>query len=486
MIRRWVIFASCTVAGGALGGWVASKEGISWGLLLGAAVWQFLDSFFARRLLKWLRSEQSNETPVLMSGAQPRLPGVWGDIADRIRRLLKNRDQQYKESQARLDEFLAALQASPNGVVLLDAQGRIEWCNQTAAQHFGFDAQRDMQQHIANLVRDPVFNAYMSKGNFSREVVIPGNFSTPARPVKLSVHVHGYGNDRKLLLSRDITAVEQAEAMRRDFVANVSHEIRTPLTVVSGFIETLQTLPLKKPERDRYLALMAQQSQRMQTLVEDLLTLSRLEGSPLPGAGEWTATKPLFAQCEQEAQALSVVIAPQGHQLVFEPGLDCEIAGIHREIGSALSNLVTNAVRYTPENGLIRVTWKLLADGRGEFRVKDSGPGIAPEHLPRLTERFYRVDRSRSRETGGTGLGLAIVKHVAQRHGAELRIASQVGQGSCFSIIFPAARVRPLSGASNLAGPSPLAAPYGIPQQAQQTARHQADGYRAGGPETVG
>jgi len=447
MIRRWLVFASCAVVGGAAGWWAASREGLAWGLLLGAAGWQLLDSFYARRLLNWLRSEQSNDTPLLMAGAQPRLPGVWGEAADRVRRLLKNRHQQYRDSQARLDEFLAALQASPNGVVLLDGEGRIEWCNQTAAQHFGFDAQRDIQQHIANLVREPAFNAYMATGNFSHEVVIPGNFSTPARPVRLSVHVHRYGNDRKLLLSRDITSVEQAEAMRRDFVANVSHEIRTPLTVVSGFIETLQTLPLKKPERDRYLALMALQSQRMQTLVDDLLTLSRLEGSPLPGDHEWSATKILFAQCEQEARALSGVIAPQGHQLVFEPGPACEIAGIQRELCSALSNLVTNAVRYTPETGLIRVTWTLLDDGRGEFRVQDSGPGIAPEHLPRLTERFYRVDRSRSRETGGTGLGLAIVKHVAQRHGAELKIQSQVGQGSCFSIVFPAARVRTVQAA---------------------------------------
>ena len=442
MIRRGIIFASCAVVGGALGWWAASKQGLGWGLLLGAAAWQMLDVYYARRLLKWLRSEQSNETPLIMAGAQPRLPGLWSEIADRIRRLLKNREQQFRESQTRLDEFLAALQASPNGVVLLDAQGRIEWCNQTAAHHFGFDAQRDVMQHIANLVREPAFNAYMASGNFLQEVVIPGNFNTPARPVKLSVHVHGYGNNRKLLLSRDITALEQADAMRRDFVANVSHEIRTPLTVVSGFIETLQTLPLKKPERDRYLALMAQQSQRMQTLVDDLLTLSRLEGSPLPGSSEWTVTDTLLAQCEQEARALSVLIAPSGQQLSFDSGPACEIAGSHGEIWSAWFNLVANAVRYTPEAGVIRVSWALLADGRGEFRVKNSGPGIAPEHLPRLTERFYRVDRSRSRETGGTGLGLAIVKHVAQRHGAELLIESHAGQGASFSIVFPVARVR--------------------------------------------
>ena len=238
--------------------------------------------------------------------------------------------------------------------------------------------------------------------------------------------------------------MELAEAMRRDFVANVSHEIRTPLTVLSGFIETLQTLPLKEPERNRYLALMAQQSVRMQTLVNDLLTLSRLEGSPFPGANDWMTTSALLAQCEQEARALSQVLVPHGHRIEFDNGPLCELAGVQTELYSAMSNLVTNAIRYTPDTGLVRVSWTLLEDGRGTFKVTDRGPGIAPEHLPRLTERFYRVDRSRSRETGGTGLGLAIVKHVAQRHGAELHIESQLGQGSCFSIIFPAVRVRRL------------------------------------------
>jgi len=446
MISRWIVFAACMLAGGGLGFWARTVNGLSFGLGIGLAiaamVWLVIDSFFINRLLRWLRTEQSNETPAVMAGNAPSLPGVWGEVADRTRRLLKNRDQQNRESQARLDEFLAAMQASPSGVVLLDAQGRIEWCNQMASQHFGFDAQRDVMQHIANLVRDPAFKAYMATGNFAHDVVIPGSASTPARPVKLSVHVHSYGKDRKLLLSRDITAVELAEAMRRDFVANVSHEIRTPLTVLSGFIETLQTLPLKEPERARYLALMAQQSQRMQTLVSDLLTLSRLEGSPFPSANDWMTLGALLAQCEQEARALSAVIAPQGHRLEFDTGPVSEIAGVQTELYSAMSNLVTNAVRYTPEGGLVRVSWTLLEDGRGEFKVKDTGPGIAPEHLPRLTERFYRIDRSRSRETGGTGLGLAIVKHVAQRHGAELHIESEPGQGSCFSIVFPAARVR--------------------------------------------
>lgn len=441
MINRWVVFAVCMLAGGGLGFSAYSKDGLIAGLVLGALAWLMLDSFYVARLLKWLRIEQSDESPMAMGSRMPAMPGVWGEAADRTRRLLKSRDQHLQESQSRLDEFLAAMQASPSGVVLLDAQGRIEWCNQIATQHFGFDAQRDLLQHIANLVREPAFKGYMALADFSHDVIIPGSTSTPARPVKLSVHVHSYGKNRKLLLSRDITAVELAEAMRRDFVANVSHEIRTPLTVLSGFIETLQTLPLTEPERSRYLAMMAQQSQRMQTLVNDLLTLSRLEGSPFPGINEWITTDALFAQCEQEARALSALLAPHGHQIGFTADPPCEIAGVQAEIYSALSNLVTNAVRYTPAGGSVEVSWKLLDDGRGEFKVRDTGPGIAPEHLPRLTERFYRVDRSRSRETGGTGLGLAIVKHVMQRHSAELHIDSKLGQGSCFTMTFPAARV---------------------------------------------
>ncbi len=444
MINRWLTFAACLLLGSLAGWWLGGRHGIAPGLVLGGFAWLLLDTLQLARLLVWLRSEQNVDVPGTAAGMVRAPLGIWGDVADRMRRLLKNRDNHYRESQARLNEFLAAMQASPNGVVLLDAQGRIEWCNQTAAQHFGFDAKRDVMQHITNLVRDPAFTAYLTSGDFSADVTIPGGLSTPARPVKLSVHLHAYGNQRRLLLSRDITALELAEAMRRDFVANVSHEIRTPLTVLSGFIETLQTLPLQEPERSRYLGLMAQQSQRMQTLVSDLLTLSRLEGSPLPDPAAWVGTAALLAQCEQEARALSAVLAPGGHRLEFDAGSPCEIAGSHNELLSAMSNLVSNAVRYTPAGGAIRVGWTLLDDGRGRFQVQDSGPGIATEHIPRLTERFYRIDRSRSRETGGTGLGLAIVKHVAQRHGAELQIESQPGQGSRFSIMFPLNRVRQL------------------------------------------
>ena len=442
MINRWLVFFACLFGGSGLGYWVASQIGLTVGLFSAVLLWFAADSFYAARFVAWIRFAQNSEAASAVIRVPPGLAGLWAEAAERICRLSRGQDQLLQDSQGRLDEFLAAMQASPSGVVLLDAQDRIEWCNQMATQHFGLDARRDVLQHVANLVRAPGFANYMAANNFTHDVVIPGSASMPGRPVNLSVHAHSYGKDRKLLLSRDITAVEFAEAMRRDFVANVSHEIRTPLTVLSGFIETLQTLPLKEPERERFLALMAQQSQRMQTLVNDLLTLSRLEGSPHPSMNDWVKTSALFAQSEQEARALSALLAPHGHDIKFDVSLGFEIAGVQAELYSAVSNLVANAVRYTPDAGRVYVSWKILSDGRGEVVVEDSGPGVAAEHIPRLTERFYRVDRSRSRETGGTGLGLAIVKHVAQRHGAELHIQSEPGYGSKFSITFPSVRMR--------------------------------------------
>ncbi|MBE0474059.1 ATP-binding protein, partial [Rhodoferax sp.] len=231
-----------------------------------------------------------------------------------------------------------------------------------------------------------------------------------------------------------------------DFVANVSHEIRTPLTVLAGFVETLQTLNLEESERQQYLALMAQQADRMQTLVSDLLTLSRLEGSAPPGVDTHVSVPTLMRQLEADALALSQVMGSLGdtdHQFEFDIAFNGNLAGVPSELLSAMGNLVSNAVRYTPAGARISVSVNQRADGCLVFSVADTGPGIAAEHLGRLTERFYRVDRSRSRETGGTGLGLAIVKHVAQRHGAILSIESTVGKGSVFSLIFPALRVVP-------------------------------------------
>ena len=229
--------------------------------------------------------------------------------------------------------------------------------------------------------------------------------------------MHAYGDGRHLLLSNDVTALKRAESMRRDFVANVSHEIRTPLTVIRGFVETLQSLQLSEVEQRHYLELMGQQAARMDSLVVDLLTLSRLEGSPLPTVGEWLEADQLCTQVVSDARALSAVMGEGEQNILVETVSGYRIAGLRSELLSAMGNLLSNAVRYTPVGGDIRAGWRSLPDGGIAFVVQDTGGGIAPEHLPRLTERFYRVDRSRSRETGGTGLGLAIVKHVAQRHG---------------------------------------------------------------------
>lgn len=441
MFLRLFSFLLIQCFGGVVGAWVAPEalqiRGALAGMLAAGLLWVLWDFLRGLRTLQWLRRGDVSDVPLKH--------GLWGEVVDRARRLVRAREQQIRESDARLQDFLAALQASPNGVVLLDDEGRIEWFNQTASDHFGLDAQRDMLQHFGNLVRDPAYAAYAAGGDFLHDVMMPGRGNTPSHPVRLSVHLHPYGDGRRLLLSRDVTALEQAEAMRRDFVANVSHEIRTPLTVLTGFVETLQSLPLEEAERARYLELMAQQAGRMQSLVSDLLTLSRLEGSPLPGVGEWTPVRAMLQQLEQEGRALSAVLAPAdapAQVLQFDTAAQEDIAGMPSELHSAMSNLVSNAIRYTPAGGLITVSWLRHGDGRCEFVVQDSGPGIAPEHIPRLTERFYRVDRSRSRDTGGTGLGLAIVKHVAQRHGAELKVESTLGKGSRFAMIFPASRVR--------------------------------------------
>ena len=441
MVLRFFFFLLWQLAGGSLGWW----QGGPWGAALGSAIaawlWFVQDMLRGLRMLRWLRVGDMAKAPPMM--------GMWGEAVDRTRRLVRKQQDMADESDNRLQEILAALQASPSGVVLLDAQGRIEWCNETASAQFGFDGQRDAMQSIRNLVRDPEFSAYCAAQDFSSDVVLEGRSSTPSRPVRISVQLHPYGDGRSLLLSRDVTALEQAEAMRRDFVANVSHEIRTPLTVLMGFVETLQTLPLNAEERARYLDMMAQQAARMQSVVQDLLTLSRLEGSPLPGTGEWTPVQTLLQRCEEEGRALSALLTRnQSRQHEWEFPAPAELAaagemgGALTELQSALSNLISNAVRYTPAGGRIVVKWQTSSEGDGVFSVSDTGPGIAPEHIPRLTERFYRVDRSRSRETGGTGLGLAIVKHVLQRHGAALEIESVLGKGSTFRVRFPASRLR--------------------------------------------
>jgi two-component system phosphate regulon sensor histidine kinase PhoR len=394
------------------------------------------DLWKGQKITEWLRHNNVQEPP--------QMGGIWGDLIDRMRRILNEQRKQTQSEEQKLQDFLLAIQASPNGVVLLDPEGRIEWCNQTAALHLGMDAKRDLMQHVVHLVRDPVFKKYYSNESHEGEAIIEGRSVSLQKAVKLSVQLHNYGENRQLLLTRDVTTIAQADAMRRDFVANVSHEIRTPLTVMSGFIETLQSLNLNKDEQDKYLDMMSVQASRMQDLVNDLLILSQLEGSTLPSINEPVSLLCLMSSIESEARSLSVAQlfeneAPQ--MMCFETPEGVQLSGANKELHSAVSNLVNNAVRYTPSGGTITSSWILLPDQRIQFSVADTGPGIASEHLPRLTERFYRVDRSRSRESGGTGLGLAIVKHVMQRHGGELKIESELGKGSKFTLIFPASRV---------------------------------------------
>jgi two-component system phosphate regulon sensor histidine kinase PhoR len=390
------------------------------------AVFAVFDTLRAYRLIDWLRGSQE--------GQAPRDTGFWGELGYRVERSIRSRELGLAQEQTRLTQFLSAIEASPNGVLLLDAGDQIEWCNSVAAEHFGLDPQRDRRQRVTNLVRAPAFVAYLQGDAFDAGVTYPN----PRGKGTLSVLVRPYGEGMKLVISQDITERERADAMRRDFVANVSHEIRTPLTVLAGFIETMTNLNLSEAERKRVLQVMAQQAGRMQALVSDLLTLAQLEGSPRPTAERWVGVAPLLAQVEAEAVALSA----GRHSLRFVKDVAAQIAGAEPEMLSAITNLVGNAVRYTPAGGQIDVGWRVLPDGTGELSVSDTGPGIAREHLSRLTERFYRVDGSRARDTGGTGLGLSIVKHVVQRHGGELQIHSEFGKGSSFRLVFPAVRVR--------------------------------------------
>ena len=420
---------------GSVVGWLADGQSAAGlGAWLGSVLWALLQLWRAHRLEAWFRSGPD--------GDPPRLAGLWREVSDRIRKVLRLRDREVHTQVERLQRFLDAIQATPNGVTLLDAEGRIEWCNSAASQHLGLNPERDLGQHVVHLVRDPVFSRYFQQSSHEQEVQMDGRSASITQLRKLSVQLYPYGDGQQLLLTRDITALTQADNMRRDFVANVSHEIRTPLTVLAGFVETLQSLPLDEAQRQDYLTLMAVQAGRMQTLVQDLLTLSQLEGSPPPGAAEQVPLPGLMDQVQSDARALSALQGQSGqpvHVLVFAPCPDWVVQGSRTELLSALSNLVSNAVRYTPPGGRIEVGWRAQGDEL-VFAVRDTGPGIAPEHLPRLSERFYRVDRSRSRETGGTGLGLAITKHVAQRHGGALRIESQLGAGSTFMLVLPASR----------------------------------------------
>ena len=386
------------------------------------------------RLSRWLENPEQVRAPDAT--------GTWGDIFYRLDKLQRSQKASRTQLVNALGQFEHAAMAVPDGMIILNNTEQIEWCNPASRRFLGLDSERDRGQYIRYLLRQAHFQSFFDANDYAQRLTCKSPLDSS---ITLSLQMVPFGKSKKLLIARDITDLERVDAMRRDFIANVSHELRTPLTVVGGFVESLADNP-KLPETDarRYFNLMKENTRRMQRLLDDLLTLSRLE-SDHNLDDEQVNVPDLLRTLESEAQALS-----RGrHSITLTLESAAYLTGSLQEIHSALGNLVSNAVRYTPERGTIDLSWR-ERDSEAVFAVRDSGMGIAPEHIPRLTERFYRVDHSRSRETGGTGLGLAIVKHVLTRHGARLEVQSIPGKGSIFSAIFPASRVIQVNSSGNV------------------------------------
>lgn len=396
-------------------------------LSVGLALQLGLHLLQLRRFEVWLASPTE---PMPESG------GLWGDVLHRVDKLIQSHRYDRARSHADLTQMLNVARLLPDGVVILDAQHRIVWFNQAAQMQLGLKDRRDIGQFINYIVRNAGFIAWLSgtlgEGPYTMSAAGDGNRTLTLQRVPLL-------NDQKMLLCHDITELARVDAMRRDFVANVSHELRTPITVIVGFLEAFADMERPDPQQFRHhVQLMREQSDRIRRLVDDLLTLARLEAeteNPMEPVDVPTLARSLL----REAQSLS----GGRHTVSLELESAAHVRGSEKELHSALGNLVSNAVRYTPSGGRITLRWREHASGGAEFSVTDTGEGIEAQHIPRLTERFYRVDRGRSRATGGTGLGLAIVKHVLQRHQARLRVESTVGKGSTFTAIFPAERIIP-------------------------------------------
>ncbi len=406
---------------------VGGPSGLITGLICMSA-WVVFQVWHLQKMALWLQDFRLNKTP---SGL-----GTWDILFSAIYRLARSYERQQYQLRELLTSFRGATEAMPDGVVSLDTHNQITYASQKAQQHIGLKGEIDLGRSIVNLLRHPQFARYLEKEDWSEPLVL---HDVPQIGQILQVQIVPYGQSERLLLSRDVTQIQKLETTRRDFVANVSHELKTPLTVLSGFIETLRDLPLDDTQRSSALSTMGGQAERMQRLIDDLLALARLESDHKPVSSRFFHALPLIERTLGDARQLS----RDQHRIVYQqqPG-PLEISGDEQELASAFGNLVSNAVRYTPENGSITIGWQWIDNGRAVFWVRDTGPGIAPEHLSRLTERFYRVDKGRSRVSGGTGLGLAIVKHIASRHQLELSIQSRLGEGSQFSLIFPGSRIR--------------------------------------------
>lgn len=346
------------------------------------------------------------------------------ELTSALREKLKAGEQNLRDRDAEIAQRRQITNAIPDGLFLLDRENRIVWCNQSALVMHRLDAFRDMGKPIGQLIRAPEFLRYL-QDDTTAEPMIAMDSRT------YSFHLERMRDETRLLLTRDVTERERLDHMRRDFVANVSHELRTPLTVMSGYLETIRDLPLSEADRVRYIGMIGTQTHNMQRLVADLLTLARLENEQIPSESVEVDVGAVLREAHDDAIALSA----GAHRLLLDAPSGIVLRGSPSELRTAFSNLLSNAVRYTPQGGEIVASLRQTSDAV-VVEVRDTGLGIAPEHVPRLTERFYRVDRSRSRDTGGTGLGLAIVKHVLQRHRGRLEIDSELGHGSTFRLRF--------------------------------------------------
>ncbi len=396
----------------------------AWSLVAGLGLYLYWNLRQLVRLHLWLRHAGPDELP-------PESTGLWGEVFDAIYHLQKRNQRARGRLQAVIDRVQESTAALQDAVVMLDAQGNLEWWNRAAETLLGLKSAQDGGQPITNLVRHPRFKEYFAQEIYREPLELPSPVSDHLR---LQFQLTLYGNGEHLMLVRDVTRVHQLEQMRKDFVANVSHELRTPLTVLSGYLETLlDNVEDVQPRWRRALQQMQQQGTRMQNLLNDLLLLARLEATDYPADNRPIALAPLLESICADARELS---GARGHRIELQADAALQLKGCETELRSAFSNLVFNAVKYSPQGGDIRIRGWCDAAGV-HLAVQDSGIGIEARHIPRLTERFYRVDASRSVNTGGTGLGLAIVKHVLIRHRARLEIDSLPGKGSCFTCHFP-------------------------------------------------
>ncbi|WP_417515633.1 phosphate regulon sensor histidine kinase PhoR [Marinobacter sp.] len=399
-----------------------------YGLTVGLAFYTLWTLGQTRRLAQWLANPNAdNEAPQSL--------GIWGDLFDRLHKLNQNYLETRDRLRARIDRIQESTNAMRDGVIMTDARGAMEWWNGAAEYLLGFRRNTDQGQYIYNLIRTPAFTSYFDAKDY-RE---PLELHSPAKPhIHLQIQISLFGDDDRLIVAKDVTRLHQLEQMRRDFVSNVSHEMRTPLTVISGYLETLSDSADELPPKwQRAVNTMATQSFRMEALITDLILLSKIETGEQTMNDAPTDVGALARQICQDARTLS---GEKQHDIIFQASSTQRLKGDENQLRSAFSNLIFNAVKYTPAQGRITVSWYTNSSG-GHLSVKDTGSGIDQVHIPRLTERFYRADPSRHKDTGGTGLGLAIAKHVLINHDGSLEINSRLGEGSEFVCHFPQERL---------------------------------------------